>query len=220
MRIRNLQKKIKKKLFLSFSLSKVTSLYKSYFQVKRSKFGFIDKTARVRFPIVIKGIENVFMYENTHILNGSLILSVGAKFIMKKNSASAEGLTVVNSTHPSFVGEWFLKKASENIGLEAKDLIVEEDVWIAANVTLLYGTHIGRGSIIGAGAVCRKPIPPYAIVVGNPAKIIGFKFNPDEIIEHEKALYLEKERFSRSFLEQNYEKYFLKRSKEIKEFLK
>jgi len=63
-------------------------------------------------------------------------------------------------------------------------------------------------------------VPPYSIVAGNPAKVIGFKFTPTQIIEHEKALYPENERFSLEFLKDNYNKYYVKRIKEIVAFLK
>jgi acetyltransferase-like isoleucine patch superfamily enzyme len=55
-----------------------------------------------------------------------------------------------------------------------KDLpcVIQDDVWIGANVTILGGTTIGTGSVIGAGAVVTKDIPPRAIAVGSPAKVI------------------------------------------------
>ncbi|MEA4886686.1 MAG: hypothetical protein VB063_08395 [Bacteroides graminisolvens] len=196
----------------------LNGFYRYFFEARRRKFGFIDKTAFVRFPIRVKEPWNIFLYENTHIMGGSCISAAKARFIMKKNSGSAENFMVVTTSHPPFVGEWFMESGLGNKHAEAKDIIVEEDVWIAANVTLLMGAHIGRGSTIGAGAVVRTNIPPYATVIGNPAKIVGFKFTPDEIIEHEKALYTEEERLPRELLEKNYEKYFLKRIKEIKEW--
>ena len=101
-----------------------------------------------------------------------------------------------------------------------RDVIIEEDVWIASNVTLLKGVVIGRGSIVGSGSVVRTSIPPYSIVIGNPAKIIGFVFTPDEIVEHEKILYPIEERISRAILEKNYDKYFIKRYNEIKSITK
>lgn len=211
----NIISKIKFNLFLSA----INSLYRNYFQVRRSKFGFIDKSARVRFPILIKGIENVILYENTHILGNSQIITTKAKFIMKKNSASAEGLTVVTGSHPAFVGEFFIEKAAIDIQV-AKDVVVEEDVWLAANVTLLTGVTVGRGAIIGAGSVIRNNIPPYSIVVGNPAKIIGFKFTPEEVVKHEEILYNENERINIQLLEKNYNKYFINRIGEIKSYLK
>ena len=100
------------------------------------------------------------------------------------------------------------------------DIIIENDVWIGNNVTLLSGVHVGRGANVGTSAVVRNSVPPYAIVIGNPAKVIGFCFTPDEIIEHEKELYPEGERLPRELIEKNYEKYFLKRIKEIKEYTK
>jgi len=211
-------KDLKTKIYFNLFLSAFNSFYRNYFQVRRSKFGFIDKTSRVRFPILIKGIENVYLHENTHILGYSKIISTKAKFIMKKNSASAEGLTVISGSHPPVVGEFFLLGAS-NDNQVSKDIIVEEDVWIGSNVTLLAGVKIGRGSIIGSGSVCRNFVPPYAIITGNPAKVVGFKFSPKEVIDHEIKLYPENERLSMDYLENNFNKYFIKRIKEIKQFI-
>jgi acetyltransferase-like isoleucine patch superfamily enzyme len=209
---------LRKKLSFNLFLSSLNALYRNYLQTRRSKFGYIDPTSRVRFPILIKGIENVYLYENTHILGHSKILSTKAKFVMKKNSAAAEGLTVVTGNHPMIKGEAFLLKAAEDVQI-AKAVIVEEDVGLYSNVTLLAGITIGRGAVIGSGSVCRNSIPPYAIVMGNPAKIIGFKLTPDEIIEHEKILYPENERLSLDVIQKNYHKYFISRIKEIKSFL-
>lgn len=215
-----IKKKIKHVLLYSNLLAKFTTFYYRYVQVKKRKFGFFSKTARVRYPIRIKGIENVYMYDGTHLLSGAFIIAKGAKFIMKKNSGAAEGLTVVTNTHPAYVGEWFMEKGSNNDFIEAKDIIVEEDVWIATNVTLLMGAHIGRGAVLGAGSVIRSKVPPYAMVVGNPAKIVGFKFTPEQVIKHEEALYPPEERLSLEILEKNYKKFFLDRVPDIKSFTK
>ncbi|MEO8038338.1 MAG: CatB-related O-acetyltransferase [Betaproteobacteria bacterium] len=61
--------------------------------------------------------------------------------------------------------------------------VVEDDVWVGhAALVLPSVTSIGRGAVIGAGAVVTKNVPRYAIVAGNPARIIRFRFS-DEIIE-------------------------------------
>lgn len=52
-------------------------------------------------------------------------------------------------------------------------IVVEDDVWIGANVTVLRGVRIGRGAIVGANAVVTRDVPAYAIVGGVPAKPIG-----------------------------------------------
>lgn len=79
--------------------------------------------------------------------------------------------------------------------------MIENDVWIGANVTILVGVTIGRGAIIAAGAVVNKSIPPYAIAGGVPAKVIKFKWSVDQILQHEAILYPDNERFSKEYLE-------------------
>ncbi len=54
-------------------------------------------------------------------------------------------------------------------------VIIDDDVWIGGRVTILPGVHIGTGVIVGAGAIVTKNIPEYAIVGGNPAKIIRYR---------------------------------------------
>jgi len=53
--------------------------------------------------------------------------------------------------------------------------IIEDDVWIGTKVIVLPGITIGKGAIIGAGAVVTKDVPSYAIVAGNPAKVIKYR---------------------------------------------
>ncbi|MCB9107487.1 MAG: acyltransferase [Anaerolineales bacterium] len=55
-------------------------------------------------------------------------------------------------------------------GITAQGIVIEDDVWIGANVTIVDGVTIGRGSIIGAGSVVTHDIPSYSIAVGTPAK--------------------------------------------------
>jgi acetyltransferase-like isoleucine patch superfamily enzyme len=61
------------------------------------------------------------------------------------------------------------------------DVIIGNDVWIGQNALILSGVTIGNGAIIGAGSVVGSDIPAYAIAVGNPAKIIRFRFSDNDI---------------------------------------
>ncbi|MNK00941.1 Maltose O-acetyltransferase [compost metagenome] len=56
-----------------------------------------------------------------------------------------------------------------------KGVVIGDDVWIGANVIILPGIKVGNGAIIAAGAIVTKIVPDYAIVGGNPAKIIRFR---------------------------------------------
>jgi virginiamycin A acetyltransferase len=58
---------------------------------------------------------------------------------------------------------------------------LENDVWIGANSVITRGVHIGNGAVVGAGSVVTKDVPDYAIVAGNPAKVIRYRFSEDVI---------------------------------------
>lgn len=189
-------------------------------------YGGFTSTSNIRRNVKIYKRKNLYMSEHTNIDGGAVIMNTRANFIMKKYSGAAFGLTVITGGHLSVPGMWF-KDVTDSIKdeidvghIEDQDIIVEEDVWIGARVTLLKGAHIGRGAVIGSGSVVRCKIPPYSLVVGNPAKVVGFKFTPDEIMEHEKKLYDVENRLSYDLVENNYKRYFLNRIHEIKKITK
>lgn len=69
-----------------------------------------------------------------------------------------------------------------------KDVVIESGCWIGTRVIILKGVTIGRGSVIGAGAIVTKDVPAYSIYVGSPPTRIFPRFNDKQIIEHEKML--------------------------------
>lgn len=137
---------------------------------------------------------------------------------MGKNSGSAQGLTIITGNHHRTPGILLKDDILSREHDIEEDIIVEEDVWIGANVTLMDGCRIGRGAIIGANSVVRFKVPPYAIVLGNPAKVIGFTFTPEEVKIHEEKLYPEEERISLSEYEKKYNSFFINKINEIKKY--
>lgn len=99
-----------------------------------------------------------------------------------------------------------------------KSITLEEGCWLGADCFVGCGVTIGRGCMVGAKTVVRTNLPPYSIVFGNPAKVLGFRFTPEEVVEREKSEFEEDKRLSQEVLDKNYNKYFLKRIKEIKEW--
>jgi acetyltransferase-like isoleucine patch superfamily enzyme len=61
------------------------------------------------------------------------------------------------------------------------DIVVGDDVWIGTNAIICSGVKIGQGAVIAAGAVVTKNVSPYAVVGGNPARLIKYRFNQDII---------------------------------------
>lgn len=64
-----------------------------------------------------------------------------------------------------------------------KGVVIEDDCWLGHRVSVLDGVTIGRGSVIGAGAVVTKDIPPYSIAVGVPAKVVGSRKPQSRVTE-------------------------------------
>ncbi len=139
--------------------------------------------------------------DNVGIGPNAIISAINAKFILKGDSVFAEGLSVHTGNHARLMGLFVSDITEDNkpSGFD-KDIIVEKDVWIGCNVTLLSGVTIGRGSTIAAGAVVNKSIPPYCIAGGVPAKVIKFYWSIDDIIKHEEKLYPKELRLSKEQL--------------------
>jgi acetyltransferase-like isoleucine patch superfamily enzyme len=66
-------------------------------------------------------------------------------------------------------------------GYEKKPVVIEDDVWIGASTFIKPGVRIGRGAIISAGTVLSKSVPPYAIVAGNPGRVVGWRKRPEGV---------------------------------------
>ena len=98
-------------------------------------------------------------------------------------------------------GEHDIKRVSTNsifyesakkILLE-KDCVIGNDVWVGVGSIIRRGVSIGNGAVIGANSFVNSDIPPYAIAVGSPAKIIKYRFTPDQIKIIEDSRWWEKD---------------------------
>jgi virginiamycin A acetyltransferase len=105
----------------------------------------------------------------------------GVEFIM--NGANHRMNTV--TTYPfNIMGGGWEKSVPALSDLPFKgDTIIGNDVWIGQNVTILPGVHIGDGAIIAANSVVTKPVPPYTVAGGNPARSLKKRFD-DELVEY------------------------------------
>lgn len=87
------------------------------------------------------------------------------------------------STSPFQYDQWISPESPKLNFKIRKETTIGHDVWIGTNVVIKSGIKIGTGAIIGAGAIVCHDVPPYAIVVGVPAKILRYRFSNDVIKE-------------------------------------
>ncbi len=105
-------------------------------------------------------------------------------------------------------------------GLIKTPLVIKDNVGIGTRAIIMPGVNeIGRRAMIASGAVVKKQVPPYAVVMGNPARVVGFRYTPDQILEFEEEEYPIEERLPEEVLITNYKKYYLDKLLEIKQFL-
>lgn len=98
------------------------------------------------------------------------------------------------------------------------NIVLEDDVSLGGNVVVLPNVTIGKGAIVSVGSVVDKNVPPYAIVSGVFAKVVGFRFSPEEVEEYQKSIPVEKQIDIEQY-RKSYQKYFLNRIGEIKKIL-
>lgn len=147
------------------------------------------------------GLENLSIGNNVSIPRYSHIFCTEAPLNIGNNIVFGPAPTIVTGNHRIDVVGKYIVDSHEKLPENDKEVNIEDDVWVGANVTILMGVTIGRGSVIAAGAVVNKSCPPYSIIGGIPAKILKQRFSINEILSHEEKLYAKDNRFSRNELE-------------------
>ena len=162
-----------------------------------------------------------------HYVEGTIVIGQGCKILTNVTIDYTGGLTIEN--HVSLSDNVKILTHNHDINFDSKDLgkgyiltplTICDHVWIGTRAIIMPGVkEIGRGAIISADAYVNSKIPPYAVVMGNPAKIVGFKFTPEEMQKHEETLYSSEERTNPEKYELLYNKYFVNRIAEIKKHI-
>ena len=176
----------------------------------KEDFGYCGKNTILQYPLCIYSMKAVYIDENIKISKGLHILNApDEKVYIKKYSVLAANCTISTNSHvKTATVPQFLLGASHVNDTSAAETVINEDVWLGTNVTVLCGANIGRGCVVGANSVVTKSLPPYSVAVGSPARIVKKVYTVEQILKHEAALYPASERMTRAELEANEEKYF------------
>jgi len=139
----------------------------------------------------IKGVENMSIGDNCLIQKGVMIFCTRAPLIIGNNVGIGPNSTLITGDHRTDIIGKFLMEVSDAEKLPENDqpIVIEDDVWTGANITILKGVTIGHGSVIAAGSVVTRSFPPYSIIGGVPAKLIKRRFSEEEMKENDRILY-------------------------------
>lgn len=174
-------------------LSYIIGLIKNFRNTKVSKLAFIDRRSKIdRCAKVNRGTHvinsTIGRYSYVGLNNWVCIADVGQFCSFATNVNIGLGNHTMNylSTSPIFTepnngtgASWTTKDCSKPF-LRSK---IGNDVWIGTGAMVIGGVNIGDGAVIAAGAIVTKDVPPYAIVAGNPARVIRYRFSEDKIKE-------------------------------------
>lgn len=175
----------------------------------RSDFGSCGRYAKIEPPLS-GNIKSVYIENYAKIRPEAMFICTNKeKVIIKKYTEIAPRCTIITNSHVATQSIPQVILGHSHINDKSGDVVINEDVWIGANVTILSGVTIGRGAKIAAGSLVTKSVPPYALMVGMPAKILKKVFTVDQILKHEATLYPKEERMTKEQLEENDTQYFI-----------
>lgn len=152
-------------------------------------FNLLNDPSKIKIlkQTIVEGELFIFKYggeikigSNSYIGHGSRIWS-GEKIVIGNNVLVSHNVNIVD-TNAHEMNSLERKNGYLNLqrhghpsdkgSIETSPIIIHDNVWISFNATILKGVTIGEGAIVGANSVVTKNIPPYTLVVGNPAKAI------------------------------------------------
>jgi acetyltransferase-like isoleucine patch superfamily enzyme len=137
------------------------------------------------------GLRPTLMATQSHIQIGSYVI-FGPEVIIRGGNHRTDMVGRLMSSVTNYE-----KRPKDDLGV-----VIGDDVWVGTRAIILHGVTVGRGAVVGAGAVVTRNIPPYAIVAGNPARVIRFRWDVGTILAHEQALYSSEKRLTREYLAQ------------------
>lgn len=129
------------------------------------KFSLGDYSVIESFACINNAVGDVMIGDHTRIgLHNTIIGPV----IIGSHVNLAQGITVTALNHNFEDSE----KRIDEQGVSTSAVVIEDDIWIGANAVVLPGVTIGHHSVVAAGAVVTKDVPPHSLVAGVPAKVI------------------------------------------------
>ena len=143
--------------------------------LKRWIFRQAGKDVDIADGVVFSGYKSITGGDNFGFGKGCRVYAAGG-ITIGSHVMIAPYVTLITSNH-----RYKTQCSSEGNYDEFKPIVIHGDVWIGERAIILPGVTIGRGAIVGAGAVVSRNVPEFAVVVGNPAQVVKYR-NADPVI--------------------------------------
>lgn len=196
-------------LFLRFLASLILIFIKCVKRLKMYVYMplFEDHGTNFRFdPAGLYSFENISVGNDVNLGYKTIILAAKSKVVIGNKVMFGPEVMVVGGGHNTSVVGRFMFDVHEKRPHDDLGVVIGDDVWVGGRVIILRGVKVGRGAIIAAGSIVTKDVQPYAVVGGNPARLIKFRWSLEEIQQHEKLLYVEDQRSDLEKLKVYFEK--------------
>lgn len=138
----------------------------------------------------LKPLENISVGSCVEIGPRALFWTTKAEIKIGNHVIFGPGVTIITGDHPTdVIGKYIMEiHDSEKPSGYDMDVVIEDDVWIGCNATILKGVHIGKGSVVAAGSVVTKDVDEFSIYAGVPAKKIKDRFTKEDLMVHRECL--------------------------------
>ncbi|MDB6079964.1 MAG: Galactoside O-acetyltransferase [Akkermansiaceae bacterium] len=124
----------------------------------------IDESFSLIPPFYTTGGENIRVGRNVFINQNCTMYDLGGIDIAD-DVMIGPNVSIITSSHP-------VEPSQRRASVIAKPIVIEKNVWIAAGATLIGGVTVGENSVVAAGSVVTRDVPPNTLVGGNPARVI------------------------------------------------
>ena len=151
-----------------------------------SSFGARGSNVILGTGSIICGGKNIYVGNDVYIGPQALIYTTLAKVYIGNKVVIGPKVSIISGDHRTDVIGSYMADVREKLPENDRDIIIEDDVWIGANVCIFKGVKIGKGSIIAGGAVVIKDIPNYSVYI-SPQKTHP-RFTPEQTILHESII--------------------------------
>lgn len=138
----------------------------------------VGENPNVYSGVWIRPIRGLTLGDNVSIGKNVLITTAGGVTV-GSNVLVGHGSKIISANHIIPEGTASIRFS----GHHCQPVVIEDDVWIAAQVVILPGVRIGRGAVVAAGAVVNEDIQPFTVVGGVPARLIRNRVEPDTNID-------------------------------------